>query len=203
VSSVSGADGRFQIDGAAAGQYQVRASAAGHVLAAPLDVTVEATRLTGPIEVPLAAGARVRGVVRDERGHPVAAATVRLVAQDLPLSSRVQSRSFTALTQQDGGFELHGVRLGGRYLVEVRDHDVRAPASLAISARELTGVAIQIAARASISGRRGPGRAPRSPAAYASPTARPPTAPGSTAASRTRPPRRTAASSCAGSPPAR
>jgi hypothetical protein len=96
------AEGRFSLDGLAAGVVRVRARAPG-LAPACFDIDVPAAG-TASAHVQLAAGATVRGVVVDEYGDP---APFELVRTELAAG---EGRSVA--TDAEGRFEMHGLPPG-------------------------------------------------------------------------------------------
>jgi hypothetical protein len=141
AGGVSDADGRFQLDGVAAGTYLLEADAAEHVLETTMPVRVEPARVAS-VEVRLEAAAKVRGVVvAGER--PVAGARVTFDAQ---------GRLFRATAEPDGSFVAH-LRRGGLFTVAVLGHEVLAPASPIAVPAATDRLRIEVAPLGSIAGR--------------------------------------------------
>lgn len=102
------AEGRFTLDGLAAGRYVVEVTAPGKTPAVVPGVTMAAgeTRDVGRVRLP--SGTVLRGVVVDAAGVPVSGAAVRAVAA----SGKPRQERSRATTGGDGTFELRGVPAG-------------------------------------------------------------------------------------------
>ncbi|MFO0669527.1 MAG: carboxypeptidase regulatory-like domain-containing protein [Polyangiaceae bacterium] len=106
------AAGEFVLRGAAPGEYEVRAVAAGYVVSAPTRVTLAASR-TSDVELALVASCSVSGVVRsDKDGRPIARARVGL-------ESSVAGPGITTATLADeaGRFSIAALEAGPSSIV--------------------------------------------------------------------------------------
>jgi len=103
--AVTGADGAFRLPVVAAGTYRLTASDARHAPATSPPLVLDGTHPREGVELVLAAGASVHGVVRDTAGKPVAAADVRVVAGG-HVPWRPQRQAFTGA---DGRFAFTGL----------------------------------------------------------------------------------------------
>ncbi len=97
--------GRFEIAGLAAGSYRVTVDAADHP-APQGDTTVEvAAGATEELKLVLPAGGTVRGSVVDETDRPLGGIRVRVMGKRWGWGQ-------TAITRDDGGFEITGLEPG-------------------------------------------------------------------------------------------
>jgi hypothetical protein len=160
--SISGADGSFTLEELEPGLYDVSAHAAGFAPARSGDVSVPASGLV----LRLAAGAVLTGRVMDERGAPIPAFVVNVLALRGPLEQLpfAQARFIDA----QGRYEFRGLT-AGRYSVHVAAagfapaerqlevaegaQELRADVVLAEGAR-LQGRVLSAATRAPIAGAR-------------------------------------------------
>lgn len=78
------------------------------------------------------------GMVRDEKGGPVAGATVAITQSSQP------HRDMAAVTSGDGSFRLNGMR-GGSYLLEARRGDGLGGVSVELVEGGLASVEITLA----------------------------------------------------------
>jgi hypothetical protein len=92
--AVTGADGRFELPAVAAGTWRVTASHGDRSAATSAPLTVDGIHPRAGVELVLAAGGVVRGLVRDPAGKPVAAAEVRVVVQG-NIGWRARREAFT------------------------------------------------------------------------------------------------------------
>ncbi|RMH44305.1 MAG: carboxypeptidase regulatory-like domain-containing protein [Deltaproteobacteria bacterium] len=108
---VTDADGRWRIDGLAAGRYRahIRHPAFAPARTAPVGVALGAE--VGPVIARLAPGTVVSGRVVDAGGHPVAGATVRADAVDR------DRRLAVAVTDAGGQFRLRPIAEAARVRV--------------------------------------------------------------------------------------
>jgi protocatechuate 3,4-dioxygenase beta subunit len=119
--AVSDGDGRFGVAGLAAGRaVELRVARAGYAPATVRGVHVPSDRL---LEIVLEDAVILRGRVVDERGDPVAAARLQLVAEPASLGDRLGRASASpmrfASTDGAGSFEIRGVT-AGRWDLTVR-----------------------------------------------------------------------------------
>ena len=135
-------DGRFQLAGLSPGRFTVWASTG--LLLGSAEVAVIPTR-SAEVTIALSDQARIAGRIV-ANGAPVAGA--RVVAR--AIGRAVGSRP--AISQRDGGFVLDEVPLGPVVFL-APPYEVISPARLTVDRPELTGVVIEAAAMASISGR--------------------------------------------------
>ena len=94
-------DGRFVLDGLHEGRWDVRAAAPGY--RAPIEQRIDVPA-SGTLELRLVRSARVRGVVVDARGQPVAGAKV--VLSSTPGDAALQPDSDSATSDAKGRFAL-------------------------------------------------------------------------------------------------
>jgi len=102
---VAGTDGRFSIPVVAAGTWRLTASHGDLAPTTSVPITVDGEHARTDIELVMAAGAVVRGTVKDTAGAPVAGAYVSVVAQGYVLW-RARRQAFTAA---DGTFAIAGL----------------------------------------------------------------------------------------------
>lgn len=144
------ASGRFRLERVTAGRHLVYARAAELVASEGMPVTVGVGQTSPELELRLAAGSTVRGVVRD---GTTAVAGARVVAADAfgPRAS--------AVSQGDGSFVLVGVPRG-----EVRftafPYEVDKPLTFHVAEPEHAGVVLEVESRGTILGHVVRGRAP-------------------------------------------
>ena len=127
-SVVAGADGKFTIPAVSAGTWRVTATHGEHAPATSEPIVVDGRTARGDVELVLAAGAVVRGVVKDPAGQPVAGADVRVVAQGF-VHWRAKRQAFT---DGEGRFAIAG--LARRAVDVVAQHE---SGSSAIAAADL------------------------------------------------------------------
>ena len=125
VVLVADPDGVVRGDGVRPGSYGVVPSCAGAYAAAPSPQLVVGDEDLGNLEWTLAAGGRVRGVVRATGGGPIPRAE---------LAIRWERGDGSAITGDDGRFELVGIPPGRRELAVTTPTDTRARAWVAITA---------------------------------------------------------------------
>ena len=102
---VTRADGRFTIPAVAPGTWRLTATHRDHAPTTTDPIAVAGERVRDDVEIVLARGAVVRGVVKERSGQPVAAADVSVVAQGF-VAWRARRQVFT---DADGRFELRGL----------------------------------------------------------------------------------------------
>src|SRR5262245_16962867 len=108
---VSDAEGRFAFEDLAPGDYALGARAAGR--AAPPEQSVEIAGTDVERKIVLPSGDAIRGVVRDERGLPLASIHVGLSVEELrDPAAALESRSLSLRTKADGVFEFTGLPAG-------------------------------------------------------------------------------------------
>lgn len=104
------AAGEYRLDGLPPGTYDVVGGAAGHALVRVLDVELGASEVEVPLVLP--GGGRISGRVIDERtGSPVSLVRVE-VERSLVAGASVVPLRASALTDDDGTFEIDGVEPG-------------------------------------------------------------------------------------------
>jgi RNA polymerase sigma factor (sigma-70 family) len=115
-------DGTFSVPTVSAGTWRLTATAGDHAPVTSVPLTVDGEHARNGVELVLAAGAVVRGVVQDKAGKPVAGADVSVVAQGfVPWRPRRQ-----AFTDASGRFAIAG--LARRDVEVVAWHDSGASA---------------------------------------------------------------------------
>jgi hypothetical protein len=110
-SAVSDRDGVYVIDGLPPGPYRLTAWTTGHPTPnAPFEVTVVAGR-EAVVDIRLDAGGAIAGTLSDDRGRPIAGASVS-ARRERRGEQRVAFDHQSSLTRDDGGFELRGLHPG-------------------------------------------------------------------------------------------
>ena len=140
--AVSDANGRFELSGLAPGTYAVWAAARG--LKGKSDVVVEAGQSRNDLVVSLTAYGRVVGKVV-QAGKPVAGAAI-VAIRGLPYM-----RSLTAVSQDDGSFELEEVP-PGEVSFTAHPYEVKSPARLLVAETGDTRVVLEVGGLAAIRG---------------------------------------------------
>lgn len=126
------AQGQYRIEGVRAATYEVHASAPGYApLLDPAAATFVMPESLGEHQrdLVLAAGATVRGVIRDPEGAPVRGARVWLEAQG-GREVRDRVRGLGAVTGATGGYALAGAPPGVDLVLRA-EHDAWVPAASA------------------------------------------------------------------------
>lgn len=116
------AEGRFMLPTIAAGTWRLSATHGEFAPATSSPITVDGTSARDGVEIKLASGGVVRGIVRDKSGQPVAAADVRIVVRG-HLDWRARRQAYSGA---DGGFAIAG--LPRRAMDVVAAHDAGASA---------------------------------------------------------------------------
>lgn len=119
---LAGADGKFTIPAVSAGTWRLGATHGAFAPTTSEPITVDGTNARAGVELVLAAGGVVRGIVKDKAGQPVAAADVRVVAKGF-VEWRARRQAFT---DGEGRFEVDG--LARRAVDVVAQHDSGASA---------------------------------------------------------------------------
>jgi uncharacterized GH25 family protein len=102
---LTAADGSFSIATLSAGTWRLTATAGDRAPVTSVPINVDGEHARSGIEIVLAAGAVVRGVVQDKAGKPVAAADVSVVVHGfVPWRARRQ-----AFTDDTGAFTITGL----------------------------------------------------------------------------------------------
>jgi len=99
------ADGRFSLPTIAAGTWRLTATHGTYAPVTSAPITVDGANAKTGVELVLAEGATIKGVVQDSSGAPVAAADVRVVVRGTTFW-RAQRQAFTA---PDGTFSIEGL----------------------------------------------------------------------------------------------
>lgn len=140
-SALTGADGRFTLDGLAAGRFQLTAWAAGHVTAIIDDVAIRPAVDAADHDLALVPATTLRGVVT-AAGQPVSGAEVFL---ERALGAPPVA-SAHAITAADGSFMVDRVPAEAGLVVVVRDHVVVSPSTVDAPAAEPVAIAVEVAA---------------------------------------------------------
>jgi hypothetical protein len=150
LSTASAEDGTFHFDSVAAGRHGINALAERLATAVPVDVTTSIGEATTDVVCELAATYQVSGHVIDKISKkPVSGRAVFLATDDWsPLNPRYSS----ATTQADGSFTLDHVR-SGEYGIYAENGRRRGTTSVKVETADVTDLAIEVDAGATISGR--------------------------------------------------
>ncbi len=105
LSAATGPVGRWTVRGVPAGPYRLEYEFGGARYPGVEILEVKGASTQAPTQK-LGGGRTLEGRVRDERGSPLAGATVRVAPENTPTSSR------RALTDADGRFEIDGLTAG-------------------------------------------------------------------------------------------
>jgi hypothetical protein len=100
-SVTSDAAGRFHFDNLATGPHRLTVEARGHVRGYRSDLDVRGDRPMPPVEIALAEGSTLSGLVRDEAGRAVEGAVVWVVAPERP-----QALGSAPPTGPDGAWQI-------------------------------------------------------------------------------------------------
>ncbi|MBA3500272.1 MAG: sigma-70 family RNA polymerase sigma factor [Deltaproteobacteria bacterium] len=140
---VASADGKFSIPAVAPGTWRLSATHGDFAPTTSEPIVVDGVNARSGVEIKLAAGGVVRGIVKDKEGKPVAAADVRVVAQGF-VFWRARRQAFT---DADGKFEING--LARRAVDVVAQHDAGAsaivPADLAAKREHDVALVLDVA----------------------------------------------------------
>jgi hypothetical protein len=143
--SVENAEGRFSVAGLTPGTWFVEVQAEGYPRSAPAEVRIVADEPPAPLEIVLARGGAVSGVVHDPSGAPIANAEVTLKLSMSEMLSNMRANedgdgaenSLTARSDPQGRFRLSGLEPGQRQIVARRNDLAESEAvSVAIQADE-------------------------------------------------------------------
>ncbi len=110
-------EGRFLLDGLAAGVYRLRTRVAGY----QLDLRAVRVGAQEPVDIPLEPGVSIAGVVEDTEGRPVAGARVGWLRRDGLSSGSARRR-----TDAEGRFRISGLAAGSG-LLDVGRRGFRSP----------------------------------------------------------------------------
>jgi hypothetical protein len=144
-ASVDDAEGRFTVEGLTPGTWFVEALAEGYPRSAPVEVLIRADATPEPLQIVLARGGAVSGVVHDPSGQPLAGAEVALKLSMSEVMSNLRANedgdgadlTFSARSDAQGRFRLSGLEPGQRLIVARRnDWAESEPLAVAIEADE-------------------------------------------------------------------
>ncbi len=144
-ASVDDPEGRFTVEGLTPGTWFVEALAEGYPRSAPVEVVIAADSPPPPVQIVLARGGAVSGVVHDPSGQPLANAEVALklsmseVMSNLRANEEGDGAELTFSTRSDaqGRFRLSGLEPGQRLIVARRnDWAESEPLAVVIEAEE-------------------------------------------------------------------
>jgi RNA polymerase sigma factor (sigma-70 family) len=123
---LTGVDGSFSIPAVSAGTWRLTATSGDSAPVTSVPITVDGEHTRGGVVLMLAAGAAVRGTVKDTAGAPIAGADVSVVVHGfVPWRTRRQ-----AFTDSKGTFAITG--LAPRAVDVVAWHDTGASAIVAV-----------------------------------------------------------------------
>ncbi len=145
ITTLAGADGRFQIGRIGPGRYGLWADTDTLILSAGVDVFVEVGKTSDEVTLVLDDASIVRGRVV-AAGKPVAGVRVQAV-RNAP-----SRRSLSGWSQPDGSFVLTEVPRGEVTFIAF-DHEVISPKAMLIDRLEHDGVVVEVEKMAAIRGR--------------------------------------------------
>ena len=141
------AGGRFHLEGVLPGSWWIVATAPGHLDRYRYDVAVPPGGAAG-VELALERGRTLQGKVLDERRRPVAGALVKAV------TGRNMQMGTVARSGPDGAFRIENVPTGELHLLAVHlERGAGAETPVQVGPQGLSGVVVELARSATISGR--------------------------------------------------
>ena len=120
----AGDDGVVELTAVRPGRYRVEVECTSYVARERYDDVVVVDRDVDGLVWTVSGGGRVRGVVRTAEGAPVP--DVSVMAEATGASARLARRWIDVRTEDDGSFELRGLR-AGEYALRVWSDEHRAP----------------------------------------------------------------------------